>query len=212
MPTTPVVRPAAATAQYLLQFLVLGLIISVSVCVASQLCQNCWTDRAAFGGYFDLSYKEICGISENKCTFVPNWTQTMLPRHVDHRPVTISSPFRSIAHFLLLIFPVAIFFCSLKYRCPSFRTITLCCSFFLPALFLLLSFPVAQFSIAHFSGCCFFPLPLFLTLIFLLPFFPTLLFFVAEFYRCPIFRCHFFRCPFCCESLTGSRHPLGVAD
>jgi len=67
-------------------------------------------------------------------------------------------------------------------------------------IFLLLSFPVAQFSVTHFSGCrffvAFFPLPLFLTLIFCCPFFlpsyfSLLNFTVAQFSGSPIFRCLF---------------------
>ena len=122
-------------------------------------------------------------------TFVSNWTLTILPRHIDHRLVTVSSPFMSVAHFLLLIFPVAIFFCSLKYRCHSFqriRTITLCCSFF----------PTGLFFVAEFSGCPifrypFFRLPFFCCPFFLPSYFSLLNFTVAQFSGSPIFRCLF---------------------
>jgi len=70
----------------------------------------------------------------------------------------------------------------------------------LPSHFSLPNSPLAQFSVAHFSGCRFFPLPYLVFIIsdnnFVLPFFPTISIFVAEFSRYPIFRCPFSRCRF----------------
>ena len=100
---------------------------------------------------------------------------------------------------------VAIFFCSLKYRCRSFRTVTLCCPFFLPAYLLLPSFPVAKFSVAHFSGCrffcCLFSVAVISDINFLLPFFPYRLIFRCRIlplpnFPLPFFRCSFYSCPF----------------
>jgi len=49
-------------------------------------------------------------VSENKCTFVSNWSRTILPRHIDHRLVTVR--FLSVyvhCQFFVAHFPVAIF-------------------------------------------------------------------------------------------------------
>ena len=48
-------------------------------------------------------------ISENKCTFVSNWTRTMLPRHIDHR----------LSPFPLRLYPFPIF-CWSFFRLPFF--------------------------------------------------------------------------------------------
>jgi len=70
----------------------------------------------------------------------------------------------------------------------------------LPSHFSLPNSPLAQFSVAHFSGCRFFPLPYLVFIIsdnnFGVAFFPTISIFVAEFSRYPIFRCPFSRCRF----------------
>jgi len=94
----------------------------------------------------------------------------------------------------------------LSHRRPSAdATLTLCCPFFLSA-----HFPLPSFPVAHFSGCCFFPLPLFLTLIFCCPLFLPNYFSLPNFsaaqfsgspiFRCPLFSCPFFRCRFWRES------------
>jgi len=103
-------------------------------------------------------------VSENKCTFVSNWSRTILPRHIDHRLVTVR--FLSVyvhCQFFCCSFSGCHFFCSLNYRCRSFRKITLCCPFFLgpyPLIFRcrilpLPNYPVAQSPVAVFSVALF---------------------------------------------------------
>ena len=135
---------------------------SVYLCVASQLCQTVGRSELRLeANSTSRTRKFVVSLKISVLLSQTGLGQFCHGTSIIALSPSVSSPFMSVAHLLSLIFPVAIFFCSLKYRCRSFRTVTLCCPFFLPAYLLLPSFPVAKFSVAHFSGCRYFLLPFF---------------------------------------------------